>query len=76
MFSAMTDNIREQTAKLIMTVRIRKEDDVKRQKVAEETSAGDNKPLTVRGKGVVSKNAPCPCGSGLKYKRCCGKGEE
>ncbi len=76
MFSAMTDNIREQTAKLIMTVRIRKEEDVKRQKVAEETAAGDSKPLTVRGKGVVSKNAPCPCGSGLKYKRCCGKGEE
>ena len=28
---------------------------------------------TVRGKGVVSKNALCPCGSGKKYKRCCGK---
>ncbi len=74
MFSAMTDNIREQTAKLVMTVRVKKDEEVKRQKVSEETSAGDSKPLTVRGKGVVSKNAPCPCGSGLKYKRCCGKG--
>ncbi|MCQ2441228.1 MAG: preprotein translocase subunit SecA [Clostridia bacterium] len=72
MFSAMTDAIREQTAKLVMTVRVRKDEEVKREKVAEETSAGD-KPLTVRGKGVVSKNAPCPCGSGKKYKRCCGK---
>ncbi len=72
MFTAMTNAIREQTAKLIMTVRIRKEEEVKREKVAEETSAGD-KPLTVRGKGAVAKNAPCPCGSGLKYKRCCGK---
>ncbi len=72
MFSAMTDAIREQTAKLMMTVRVRKEEEVKREKVAEETSTGD-KPLTVRGKGVVPKNAPCPCGSGLKYKRCCGK---
>ena len=45
---------------------------VKREKVAEETSTGD-KPLTVRGKGEVSKNALCPCGSGKKYKRCCGK---
>ena len=76
MFSAMTDNIREQTAKLVMTVRVRRDEEVKREKVAEETSAGDNKPQTVRGKGVVSKNAPCPCGSGLKYKRCCGKDME
>ncbi len=76
MFSAMTDTIREQTAKLALTVRVRKNEEVKRQKVAEETSAGDNKPLTVRGKGVVSKNALCPCGSGKKYKRCCGKDEE
>ncbi len=75
MFSAMTDAIREQTAKLALSVRIRKNEDVKREKVAEETTAGDNKPLTVRGKGVVSKNALCPCGSGKKYKRCCGKDE-
>ncbi len=76
MFSAMTDTIREQTAKLVMTVRVRQNEEVKREKVAEETSAGDDKPLTVRGKGVVSKNALCPCGSGKKYKRCCGKDEE
>ncbi len=75
MFSAMTDSIREQTAKLALSVRIRKNEEVKREKVAEETS-GDNKPLTVKGKGVVSKNALCPCGSGKKYKRCCGKDED
>ncbi len=73
MFSAMTDSIREQTAKLVLTVEVRQNEEVKREKVAKETSTGDNKPLTVRGKGVVSKNAPCPCGSGKKYKRCCGK---
>ena len=76
MFSAMTDSIREQTAKLSLSVRVRKNEDVKREKVAEETGTGDNKPLTVRGKGIVSKNALCPCGSGKKYKRCCGKDEE
>ena len=75
MFSAMTDAIREETAKLVLTVRVRKNEEVKREKVAEETSAGE-KPATVRGKGVVSLNAPCPCGSGKKYKRCCGKGLE
>ncbi len=75
MFSAMTDSIREQTAKLALSVRVRKNEEVKREKVAEETS-GDNKPLTVKGKGIVSKNALCPCGSGKKYKRCCGKDED
>ena len=73
MFEGMTNAIREQTSKLVMSVRIRKNEEVKREKVAEETSAGDNKPLTVKGKGAVGKNALCPCGSGKKYKRCCGK---
>ena len=73
MFEAMTESIREQTARLVLTVRIKTEDDVKREKVAEESSTG--KTNTVKGKGVVSKNALCPCGSGKKYKRCCGKDE-
>ena len=73
MFEAMTNAIREQTSKLVLSVRIKKNEEVKREQVAEETNTGDNKPLTVRGKGVVSKNALCPCGSGKKYKRCCGK---
>ena len=73
MFTAMTNAIREQTSKLVLTVQVRDDSQVKREKVAEETSTGE-KAATVRGKGVVSKNAPCPCGSGKKYKRCCGKG--
>ena len=72
MFEAMTDSIREQTAKQCLSVIINSEDDVKRERVAKESSAGD-KPTTVRGTGVVALNAPCPCGSGKKYKRCCGK---
>ncbi len=77
MFSAMTDAIREQTAKLVLTVRIRKDEEIKREKVAEESdTAGDGTvSTTVRGKGAVAKNAFCPCGSGKKYKRCCGREE-
>ena len=75
MFEAMTNTIREQTAKLVLSVRVRKEEGVKREKVAKESDTND-KPLTVRGKGAVSKNALCPCGSGKKYKRCCGKDED
>ena len=69
MFSKMTDSIRELTAKTVLTVERIEE----RSKVAEE-SATDANNTTVRGKGIVSKNALCPCGSGKKYKRCCGKG--
>ena len=79
MFNSMTESIREETVKRVLTVRVRREEGVERKKVAEEsgTSGGDTpKNRTVRGKGVVSKNAPCPCGSGLKYKRCCGKNLE
>ena len=72
MFNAMTEAIREDTTKMVLCARIRKnEEEPKREKVAEEEKV--DKHTTVRGKGVVSKNAPCPCGSGLKYKRCCGK---
>lgn len=75
MFSAMTDTIREQTAKLVLSVEIREQTEIKREQVAKETDTGsdDGKGRTIKGKGVVSKNALCPCGSGKKYKRCCGK---
>jgi preprotein translocase subunit SecA len=79
MFNAMTESIREETVKRVLTVKVRREEGVERKKVAEEsgTSSGDNpKNRTVKGKGAVGKNALCPCGSGLKYKRCCGKDKE
>ncbi len=71
MFNAMNEAIKDRTAKLTLSVVIKREEDIKRKKVAEETSTDGTK--TVRGKGAVALNAPCPCGSGLKYKRCCGK---
>ncbi len=72
MFAAMTEAIRELTAKWVMCVQVNQNASVKREKVARETGTGD-KTQTVKGKGTVSKNALCPCGSGKKYKRCCGK---
>ena len=72
MFNSMNEAIKDRTAKLVLSVVIRREEDIQRKKVAEETST-EGKSRTVRGKGTVALNAPCPCGSGLKYKRCCGK---
>ncbi len=73
MFNAMSEAIREQTAKLVLTVRIKRDEEIKREKVAEENAAPTGESRTVKGKGAVGKNALCPCGSGKKYKRGCGK---
>ena len=75
MFNAMIDSVRRETSKKMLLVEYKTSEEVKREKVAEESATSDDGSLdkTVRGKGVVSKNALCPCGSGKNYKRCCGK---
>ena len=75
MFDAMTAAIREDTVKLLLHVRV--EQKVEREQVAKVT--GTNKDdSAVRGpkrreSEKVYPNAPCPCGSGKKYKQCCGR---
>ena len=80
MFAAMNDSIREDTTKRILNVQVRREDDVKREQVAKITgeSGGDDgtlKKQPVRVGKKVGRNDPCPCGSGKKYKKCCGRDE-
>ncbi|MDD6284951.1 MAG: preprotein translocase subunit SecA [Firmicutes bacterium] len=74
MFNAMTDVIRHDTAKLVLTVQVKSNDEVKREQVAKPTGEGapNEKSATGNNRGF-SKNGLCPCGSGKKYKRCCGK---
>lgn len=74
MFDEMTKAISEDTVKLLMHVRI--EQKVEREQVAKVT--GTNKDEAVKGpvkraEGKVYPNDPCPCGSGKKYKQCCGR---
>ncbi|MCI9296022.1 MAG: preprotein translocase subunit SecA [Lachnospiraceae bacterium] len=75
MFDEMTQNIREDTVRLLMHVKV--EEKVEREQVAKVT--GTNKDDTLAKKPVkraaakVYPNDPCPCGSGKKYKNCCGK---
>ena len=74
MFQAMITAIREETIRRLMTVELRPSQEVKRQKVAVESStSGDQtvKKQPVRVTGKVGPNDPCPCGSGKKYKKCC-----
>ncbi len=75
MFDSMTENIQEDTVKLLLHVKL--EQKVEREQVAQVT--GTNKDDSLQ-KGPVKRmdakvypNDPCPCGSGKKYKQCCGR---
>ncbi|MBQ6569256.1 MAG: preprotein translocase subunit SecA [Clostridia bacterium] len=77
MFEEMNATIQDNTARMMLTIRLRKEEDVKREQVAKPTSTSsdgtDSPNRTVRKSGKVGRNDPCPCGSGKKYKQCCGR---
>ena len=75
MFDSMINAIREDTVKALMHVRI--EQKVEREQVAKVTGTNKddsvaNAPVKRAGK-KVQPNDPCPCGSGRKYKHCCGR---
>ena len=76
MFDNMIASIREDTVRILLTIRVRKQEPVKREQVAKPTTASHGE----QDKGVkrqpvrktkVGDNDPCPCGSGKKYKKCC-----
>ena len=84
MFDSMIAAIRENTAKMMLTVRLRKKEEApQREQVAKETgtssaaAAGDStvQKQPVKKQKKPGRNDPCPCGSGLKYKKCCGRNE-
>ncbi len=75
MFQAMVNAIREETIRRLFLVQLKPTQEVKRQKVAQETGTSGDKTVKqqpVRNKAAkVGPNDPCPCGSGKKYKKCC-----
>jgi preprotein translocase subunit SecA len=77
MFEEMIRSIHQDSVKMILRLRVNREQGVpKREKVAEpvgESRGGDEpaKPVA-RSSDKVGRNDPCPCGSGKKYKKCCG----
>lgn len=81
LFGELMDQIREETVSMLFRVQIvrqRPEEERKRKKKTLNLSHGgdDAGPVTVRRKEKkVGRNAPCPCGSGKKYKKCCGAGK-
>ena len=79
MFEEMTDGIREGTVQFVLTAIVRSEEDVKREQTVKITSTnqtdGSEKARPVKKGQKIGRNDPCPCGSGLKYKKCCGRYE-
>ena len=79
MFDAMIDSICEDTVRMLFTVKLRKEEPVERKQVLKPdmpTTTDGSLPNTRKAtKGKPGRNDPCPCGSGKKYKKCCGANE-
>ena len=76
MFNSMTDSIAEETVRMLMHIKV--EQKVEREEVAKVTGTNKDSSEGVRApkKRVEEKiypNDPCPCGSGKKYKACCGR---
>ncbi|MGI5960120.1 MAG: preprotein translocase subunit SecA [Massiliimalia sp.] len=83
MFDEMVAAIREDTIKMLMTFKIEINDQIRREQVARPTAAhhGDEEveKRKVRQpihRPKIGRNDQCPCGSGKKYKNCCGASEE
>ena len=75
MFDEMTENIRQDTVRLLLRVKL--EQKVEREQVAKVTGTNKDdsgpKAPKKRENTKVYPNDPCPCGSGKKYKQCCGR---
>ena len=75
MFDALTENIKEETVKLLFHVKV--EQKVEREQVAQVTGTNKDDSLgktpVKRDVAKVYPNDPCPCGSGKKFKQCCGR---
>ena len=80
MFDEMTSLIREGTVITLLTFQLRSEEDIKREQAAKITATsgstdGSDKKRPIKKGEKVGRNDPCPCGSGKKYKKCCGMNE-
>lgn len=75
MFDAMVESIREDTIRMLLTVKLQKNQTPQREQVAKpdapNAGAGDGSFSNTAKSDKIGDNDPCPCGSGKKYKKCC-----
>ncbi|MBM6917202.1 preprotein translocase subunit SecA [Intestinimonas butyriciproducens] len=78
MFDEMINEIKDDTARMIFIARIMGQSAPQREQLMKPTATSGDGTLTrqpVRKNKKPGRNDPCPCGSGLKYKKCCGKND-
>ena len=76
LYDGMLEAIKRDTVRYILTVQPRPRVEIKREQVAKPVDTGGDGSLAkqpVRAKKEPGRNDPCPCGSGKKYKHCCGR---
>ena len=75
-FEQMINSIKSDTVSGLLSLVVKREEDLQREELAKDATAshgGENvTKKTVVNKDKVGRNDPCPCGSGKKYKKCCG----
>ena len=77
MFESLLDRIKEETLNIVFSLRLIKSEEVpkKERKVLYLRHGDDEPPKPIKREGrKIGRNDPCPCGSGKKYKKCCGRG--
>ncbi len=79
-FEDMIERVKEETVRLLFHIQIQREEEVQQLRREQEDqpifmgpAGGASGPQSVRKEKKVGRNDPCPCGSGKKYKKCCGK---
>ena len=76
MFDEMIAAIREETVRMVLTVPVRVQRPPQREQVMKPDAPNVGAQTPYKNKGEkIGRNDPCPCGSGKKYKNCCGKDE-
>lgn len=79
-FEDMIERVKEETVRLLFHIQIQREEEVQELRKEQEDQPmffgpgdGASRPQAVRKDKKVGRNDPCPCGSGKKFKKCCGK---
>ncbi|MCJ7652744.1 MAG: preprotein translocase subunit SecA [Actinobacteria bacterium] len=72
MFQSMTEGIKEEFARYIFHAQVVEVEERLPLRVVESTGEEEEPKTEQRRKDKVGRNDPCPCGSGKKYKKCCG----
>ncbi len=81
LFGEMIDSVKDETVRLLFHIQIQEQEEVQQLREEQEqqpmflgpADGGGEKPQTVKKERKVGRNDPCPCGSGKKYKKCCGR---